>query len=193
MHHPILRHLRANVMAYLALGLALGAGGGYALAATNTTRTITVCTDKMTGVLHLHARGRCKRGQTSLSWNQKGAQGATGSQGPSGAAGAPAVSVWADVTDPGTVLAGQGLSVQHASAGTYQVTVTAGGCAQGFNAPVVSVSDSYPPAGQVAGAFPVAWVGDTGTNQQFTVHTGVVVGGVFTPTDHTFNLQDSCS
>jgi hypothetical protein len=192
MHHRILRHLRANVVAYLALGLAVGASGGYAIAATST-KTITVCADKKTGVLHLHARGRCKRSQTTLSWNQKGAQGATGSQGPAGAAGAPAVSVWATTFAAGGVLSGEGVTVQHVSAGTYQVTITAAGCAQAINAPTVSVSDSYPPAGQTAGAFPVAWVENTGTNEQFTVETGVVVGGVFTPTDHTFNLQASCS
>jgi hypothetical protein len=82
--------------------------------------------------------------------------------------------------------------VQHLSAGTYQLTATASGCAQAVNVPEVSVSDGYPPAGQSAGAFPVSWVRDTGTNQ-FTVFTGVVVNGSFTPTDHTFNVQDSCS
>jgi hypothetical protein len=55
------------------------------------------------------------------------------------------------------------------------------------------VSDANPPSGQSAGAFPVAWVGDTGTNQQFTVVTGVVATGSFTPTDHIFNLVDGCS
>ena len=189
MHRQILGHLRRNVVAYMAVGLALGAGGGYALAAGNT-KTITVCADKKTGVLHLSTSGRCARAQTRVSWNQQGPQGKPGAV---GQPGAPAVSVWANVTNSGTVLSGQGLSVEHVSAGTYQVTVTAAGCAQGFNAPVVSLSDAYPPNGQGAGAFPVAWVGDTGTNQQFTVHTGVVVGGSFTPTDHTFNLQDACS
>jgi hypothetical protein len=52
-------HLRRNVIAYLALVLALDAGGGYAFAATNN-KTITVCSDKSTGVLHLKTRGRCK-------------------------------------------------------------------------------------------------------------------------------------
>jgi len=184
--HRLVRHIRANVIAYLALGFALAAGGGYALAATNAKK-ITVCADKTTGVLHLRTHGRCGRRQTRISWNQQGPQG------PQGQPGAPAVSTWAVVGGSGSVFAGQGLAVQHVSAGTYQVTVTAAGCAKGFNAPVASVSDSYPPAGHAAGAFPVAWVGDNGTNEQFTVDTGVVVGGSFTPTDLTFNLQDACS
>ncbi len=52
-----LHHLRRNVIAYLALFLALGAGG-YAKAATKT-KTITVCADKRTSVLHLKNHGRC--------------------------------------------------------------------------------------------------------------------------------------
>jgi hypothetical protein len=96
------------------------------------------------------------------------------------------------VGNSGSVFGGHGISVQHVSAGTYSVTATPVQCVQGFNAPVVTVSDSYPPAGQAAGTFPVAWVEDTGTNK-FTVITGVVVAGSFTPTDDTFNVQDPCS
>ena len=86
-----------------------GVGGGYALAASKT-KTITVCADKGTGVLHLKNRGRCKRGQTRVTWNQQGPQGV---QGPAGQTGAPAVSVWGQVTNAGPLLSGQGLSVQH--------------------------------------------------------------------------------
>jgi hypothetical protein len=188
MHH-ITTHLRSNVVAYIALAVALGGGGGYALAATNT-KTVTVCANEKTGAFYLHHRGRCKRGQTRITWNQKGPQGPQGATGP---AGAPAVSVWAIVAGNGTVISGQGLSVQHVSAGTYHVTVTTAGCATGFNAPTVTVSDGNPPAGQSAGAFPEGWVGDTGTNEQFTVNTGVVTSGSFTATDHSFNVQDACS
>ena len=183
-------HLRRNTIPYLACGviLVLGLGGGYALAA-NKTKTIAVCADKGTGVLHLKTHGRCKRGQTRVMWNQRGPQGVPG---PAGPAGAPAVSVWAQVTNAGSLLFGQGLSVQHLSAGSYQVTITAAACAQAANAPTITVSDGNPPAGQAAGAFPVAWYESSGSNQRFTVFTGVVAGGSFTPTDHTFTLMDSC-
>ena len=176
-------------MAYLALAVAIGGGGGYAIAAT-TTKTITVCANKQTGILYLHQHGRCSRRQKKISWNQRGATGAQGRPGP---AGASAISVWGVVAGNGTVTSGQGLSVQHVAAGTYQVTVTAAGCAQGPNAPTVTVSDANPPDGQSAGAFPQAWVSDTVTNQTFVVNTGVVAGGTFTATDRTFNLQDACS
>lgn len=190
MAHRIIRHLRANVVAYLALGIALGGGGGYAVAATSRSKTITVCAQRKTGLLYLHQRGRCQRGQTKVSWNQ---QGVPGPQGAAGPAGASAVSVWAEVSDSGAVVSGNGLSVEHVSGGTYRVTVSSPGCAAGFNAPTVTVSDSNPPAGDPAGAFPVAWIEGGGTQQAFTVVTGVVTSGTFTATDHTFDIQDACS
>ena len=196
----LLHHIRKNVIAYLALFVALGAGGGYAVAASNN-KTITVCADKKTGVLHLKTRGRCKSSQTPVSWNQQGPQGSQGTQGPQGTQGAqglqgaqgPAgVTVWANVTNSGVILHGDGIAVQRQSAGTYEVTITAPACAQSNNAPVVSLSDANPPNGQSGGAFPVAWYGATGSNQQFTVYTGVVVSGTFTATDHTFDVLDTC-
>lgn len=186
----VLKHLRRNPTPYVICGvvLVLGVGGGYAYAASKT-KTITVCADKGTGVLHLKTHGRCKRGQTRVSWNQQGPQGA---QGPTGQTGAPAVNVWAQVTNAGTLFSGQGLSVQHVSTGTYQVTITASTCAQGSNAPTITVSDTNPPGGQIGGAFPVAWFESTGLNQHFMVFTGVVVSGSYTPTDHAFTVMDTC-
>ena len=188
-----LHHLRRNTIAYLALFLVLGASGGYAMAATKS-KTITVCADKKTGVLHLKTHGRCSRKQTRVTWNQTGPQGATGIQGPAGAPGEPAVSVWANVANAGSVVSGQGLSVQHLSAGVYQVTITAAACVQRPNAPVITVSDTNPPGGQPSGsgAFPMAWYESTGGNQVFNVFTGVVAGGAFTATDHAFTVMDTC-
>ena len=105
------------------LFLVLGAGGGYSFAATKT-KTITVCSDKATGVLHLKTRGRCKRGQTRVTWNQQGPQGLQGIPGPAGQPGAPAAAAWAHVLASGAVFAGQGISIQHLSAGTYELTIT---------------------------------------------------------------------
>ena len=183
---------RRNPIPYLALllVLAVGVGGGYAVAASKN-KTITVCADKATGVLHLKTHGRCQRGQTRVTWNQQGPEGRRGVQGPAGQPG-PAVSVWANVTNTGSVFAGRGMTVQHVSAGTYQVTITDAACAHATNAPVVTIADGNPPAGQTAGAFPVAWFSASVLNQQFTVFTGVVVSGSFTPTDHTFTVIDTC-
>jgi hypothetical protein len=196
----ILAHMRRSAIPYAALLIVLvaGLGGGYALAASKT-KTITVCADKKTGILHLKTRGKCKRGQTRVVWNQKGLQGPQGVPGATGPQGASAVSVWANVTNAGSVLAGQGISVQHVSSGEYEVTITAPACAQGSNAPVVSVSDTNPPGGQSLHAFPVAWYQATGPNDQFMVFTGVVpapgAGGTYsgvTLTDHTFDVMDAC-
>ena len=93
------QHLRRNALPYLvcAVVLVLGIGGGYAYAASKT-KTIAVCADKGTGVLHLKNHGRCKRGQTRVTWNQQGPQ---GGQGPAGQTGAAAVSIWGQVTNAG--------------------------------------------------------------------------------------------
>jgi hypothetical protein len=185
--------MRRNVIAYLALFLAVSAGGGYAIAATGSGgKTLTACANKRTGELFLHSRGRCKRGFRKITWNQQGRTGAQGGQGVQGPAGAPAVSVWGIVADSGGLAAGQGLTSQRVSAGTYQITVTAPACAQRTNDPTITVADSNPPAGQSGGAFPVAWIAGGVTNPTFTVVTGVVVGGAFTATDHTFDVQDVC-
>src|SRR5579863_6977896 len=98
----ILAHLRRSAIPYAALLIVLvaGLGGGYALAASKT-KTITVCADKRTGILHLKTRGRCKRGQKRVSWNQQGPQGV---QGPAGQPGTPAVSIWAQVANAGSLL-----------------------------------------------------------------------------------------
>jgi hypothetical protein len=180
LHRRILAHLRGQAVAYVAIFLALG--GGYALAAAKN-KTIHSCVVKKTGELLIKAR--CDRGQSRLVWNQRGPQG------PQGPQGAPAVNAWAVVTGAANVLTGQGVSVTHASAGTYQVTVTAAACANKVNSPTVTVLDANPPNGQSPGAFPVAWVGGSG-NQQFTVYTGIVAGGAFTATDHAFDIHDSC-
>ena len=103
------------------------------------------------------------------------------------------MTAWAVVSGSGVTTGGHGITVQHLSAGTYRVTATPAQCSQTLiSPPVVSVSDSNPPAGQAAGTFPVAWVADAGGGS-FTVTTGIVVGGSFTPTDHTFNVQVPCS
>ena len=123
-------HLRRHAIPYLVCGvvLVLGLGGGYALAASKT-KTITVCADKGTGILHLKKHGRCKRGQTRVTWNQQGPQGV---QGPAGTAGAPAVSIWGNVTNAGSIaIRWAGPFRAALSAGTYQVTITAPACANG--------------------------------------------------------------
>lgn len=177
----LIAYTRANAIAIAALFLALG--GGYAIAATTASKTITACASKRTGELFLSTHGRCTKTQQKVAWNQQGPQGL---QGMTGATGPAPPSAWAIVSNNGQALAADGITVQHVSTGTYRVTVTAAGCADKQNAPVVDVSSGNPP-----GSFPLAWVGDAGSSP-FTVYTGVVTSGTFTPTDETFNIQDVC-
>jgi hypothetical protein len=179
--HGVGRHLRANVVAYLALAIAVGSGGSYALAATASNGTIAVCVDKGSGVMHLAKHPRCGRHQSRI--------------GLSAALDRPAVSAWATANVNGGIESGSGASITHAGAGTYEVRVTAANCRHAFNnAPVVSINDGEPPYGTGAStAFPVAWTETASTGvEAFTIHTGVVVSGAFQPRDEGFNFTDSC-
>ena len=180
---------RKTTIVVLLLVLAVGVGGGYALAASKT-KTITVCADKKTGVLHLKTRGKCKRSQTRVTWNQRGPQGVQGIQGLAGQPGAPAAAAWAHVLASGAVFAGQGISIQHQGLGIYQLTVTASPCAQQSNAPVVTVDDA-PPNSQGPGVFPTAWIGAVGSSE-FEVYTGAVSNGSFSAADREFYVVDEC-
>ena len=144
-----LRHFHSNVVAYLALAVAVASSGSYALAATTsngTNGTIAVCVDKGSSIMHLANHERCGRKQTHL--------------GLSSALDRPTVSAWAAVEPNGAAASGHGLRITHASAGLYNITVTAATCRHAVNnAPVVSINDYQPPAGFASqpGAFPEAW------------------------------------
>ena len=178
--HGAGRHLRSNVVAYLALAVAVGSGGSYALAATASNRTLAVCVDKGSGVMHLAKHPRCGRHQTRI--------------GLSSALDRPTVSAWAAVNDVGDIESGAGVSVAHTGTGVYTIAVTAASCRDASNnAPVVSINDSEPPYSSAASTFPVAWTETASTGiEAFTIHTGVVVGGGFQPRDEPFNVTDSC-
>ena len=64
--HSLLAHLRSNIVAYVALAVAVGSGGSYALAATTSNGTIAVCVDNGSGVMHLAKHPRCGHGQSRI-------------------------------------------------------------------------------------------------------------------------------
>jgi hypothetical protein len=179
--HAVGRHFRSNVVGYLALIVAVASGGGYALAASAGNGTIAVCVDKASGVMHLAKHPRCGRHQTRV--------------GLSSALDRPTVSAWATSNEAGDIVGGAGVSISHVRVGAYNVTVTAASCRNAANnAPVVSASDTEPPGGQAATAFPVAWASPTSTGiEAFTIYTGVVVNGAFQAKDESFNFTDSCT
>ncbi len=171
-----LHHLRRNVIAYLALFLAIGGGGGYAFAATQT-KTIHGCVSKSTHALYIQKR--CGRGQTRLVWTQQAPQGQ--------------VTAWAAVNAVGFTGDGtRGITVNHVATGVYNVTATLSPCANVTTAPQITVDTAISSA--TPGQFPEAWEVHSGSgNNTFTVFTGVVAGGTFTATDEPFNVAVPCS
>jgi hypothetical protein len=86
-------HARRNVVAYVALGAALGAAGGVAYSSIPDAQgVIHGCYDNTTGALRVidtDASGVCRGGETALDWNQQGQPGPTGHTGVPGPAGPP--------------------------------------------------------------------------------------------------------
>lgn len=84
-------HARRNLVAYVALGVALAATGGVAYSAIpDQSRVIHSCYDNLTGavrVIDTEASGVCRGGETALDWNQQGQTGAPGPAGPQGPPG----------------------------------------------------------------------------------------------------------
>jgi hypothetical protein len=72
------------------------------------------------------------------------------------------------------------------------VAVTSPGCAKGLNDPTATATTPSPSNNPPAGAAPDLWIDPNGGNPQFTVHTGWISGGSFTPADYGFDIQDSC-
>jgi hypothetical protein len=181
--NTLVHHLRSNAVAYVALVVAVGGSGSYALAASRSNGTVAVCVDKGTGLMHVAKHPRCGHNQSRI--------------GLSSALGRPTVSAWAAATGvKGYVASAHGAVVTQEGPGLYQVRVTAPSCRFATNnAPVVSVNDGQPPAGLGGnpGAFPVAWTEAASSGvEAFTIHTGAVVNGQFQPRDEAFNFTDSC-
>lgn len=79
----------ANVTALLALFFAL-AGGSFAAVSsiTGSSGVIKGCVAKKGGALRVVKSGKCKKGESAVSWNKAGENGAGGATGAAGATGA---------------------------------------------------------------------------------------------------------
>src|SRR3954465_5044277 len=87
-------HLRQNVVAYLALFVALGGTGAFAATVlVSADGTISGCVAKKgkhKGALRVVKPGaRCKRRETAIAFNQRGQPGTAGEQGAPGTPGSP--------------------------------------------------------------------------------------------------------
>jgi hypothetical protein len=188
----LINHLRHNVIAYLALVLAIGASGGYAFAATST-KTIHACVMKHSGELLL--KNKCTRGESKLVWNQQGPAGAQGKAGATGAAGATPYSAEGKVGSSGGY-SGTGFISAPVSTGEYQVTLTGPDCTAegGVSDSLVVSPEGNPgfPATTSAGSYDVADVNGTTSPGVFDVYVGEIVNGTYTPVDDDFDVVGSC-
>jgi hypothetical protein len=84
MVHRLASHARRNMVAYLALGIALGAVGGVAYSSIPDPQgVIHGCYDNTTGALRVidSPSDVCRGGEIALDWNQQGQPGLTGHTG----------------------------------------------------------------------------------------------------------------
>jgi hypothetical protein len=179
----LIQHLRANVVAYLALAVALGGGGGYAIAATRV-KTIDGCVVKKTG--ELLVKSRCARGQQKLTWNQQGATGAVGATGATGATPFVA-SGFVALNGAG---GGTGFTVQQTGIGEYEITLTGPSC--GGNAKDNLVVSMEGDPSNENGQFQHVQAGPLNNENEFIVSTGNVSGGSYMPADEAFDLIGTC-
>jgi hypothetical protein len=180
--HRVIAHFRGNLVGWVALFVALG-GTGYAATNHSHSNNVNACANKKTGQLSIRHGARCKRGQVKVSWAK---------QGPKGAAGTSAIQAFGAVGPSGIVNPNDGISLLHTGPGVFVVTITSPGCAKGLNDPTATVTSPNVSDFVPSGAAPDLWIDANGGTAQFTVHTGWISGGSFTPADYGFNIQDSC-
>jgi hypothetical protein len=166
-----LRSLRVGLAAVAALVV-----GGIAFATIpDASGVIHVCYMKSGGALRVIDDGvtNCKQGETALEWNVQGVPGPPGppgAPGEPGPPGPPGVSLFANVTQSGTLTNGTATGASRTSTGFYKVTF-----------------------GQdVSTCAPVATAGSTGSGASFLgAWSNTFVG--FTPNEVEvrFNRQDS--
>ena len=97
MVHRLASHARRNVVAYLALGVALGAVGGVAYSSIPDAQgVIHGCYDNASRALRVIDPGAsevCRGGETALDWNQQGVPGLNGHPGAAGPPGPAGVAL----------------------------------------------------------------------------------------------------
>lgn len=186
---PTLSRIAQLTAATLAGGLL--ATGGYAIAASSSSKTIHGCVTKTTHVLSIQKR--CTRRQTSLSWNQRGPigpigqtgpagpTGATGPTGPTGPPGPQASDAFGTISidSTGAFVTGQNLAVTRTGPGTATVTVTGGRCVNVTPIPVATPTMGGPISGTPAPELASTEVAPG----QFTVVIQELVSGTWTPID----------
>lgn len=200
----LVTHLRRNVVGYVALAIALGGGGGYALAATTNSAggKRTACVSNQNGAMFLKrsTNAKCSTDKRKVIWNTQGPVGKTGAKGATGAAGATGPA--GPVGTPGSANAisfigapgGTASSEQPSGAvtlltnpspGVYNITLNNPTCAN----PVVTPVD----AGELpAGDGATAYIYSIGPGPTLSVRTGEISSAGFTPFSLLFTLHADC-
>src|SRR5262245_24486282 len=114
------RSLRIGLAAVAALVV-----GGIAFATIpDASGVIHVCYTKSGGALRVIDDGvtTCKQGETALEWNVQGVPGPPGAPGEPGPPGPPGVSLFANVTQAGTLENGTATGASRTDTGRYTVT-----------------------------------------------------------------------
>jgi hypothetical protein len=101
----------------LALAIALGGVGYAATRDTAGSQVINACVEPADNSLRLSTNGTCPGGQTLISWNQQGPQGAPGTSGPPGASPSPVIANSLSKTFKGKFF----VSTEIDQAGTYEL------------------------------------------------------------------------
>jgi len=78
----------ANVLAMIALVLAVGGGAAFASGGTTgSSKLLRACVERDSKTLHLSRDGNCPSGSSLITWNQRGPKGDRGAAGPRGLRG----------------------------------------------------------------------------------------------------------
>lgn len=120
-----------NRFTAFSLGVVITAAsvGAVSYASAAGDANIKACANKATGAMRYIAKGKCKKTETSLSWNQMGQQGSAGPQGATGAPGSRGETGSAGVNGQNLYAvddAGNELGIV-TQANTYGVTVLSSG------------------------------------------------------------------
>lgn len=186
MLHRSMKYLGNNAIALLALFLALGGVGYAASGGFSSHGQLRACVRGNGGLTLLKPGKKCKKGQTSVSWNQQGRPGAkgasglagAGTQGPAGAVG-PSDGFVARQSGTTTLPAGKATAVVQLSLAPSTGYIVTGAAELGNNGLTPGLVNCTLSDGANTSSGSTSLAGSA-TFQQTLTLTGSTSGGVMT-------------